>query len=245
MAYDEEKIPTGSNNSGNVIGWLERLLKLKKDYGLGNILTSIMILFITIVMGVVAFKPSVIVEEVQKIQTEQHNRAVDKRIKADPQIREALTDLRLELGADRTFIVEAHNGGTNLTSLPFLYVDMTYESTRNGMFELEEEYKNLRLQRYNFCTFLYQNNYWYGNTEELMEIDPSFAYRIEGDGVKYIGVLAIYGQYTIIGAIGVEYGDSEPADPNTVRIIMHKYGSRFAILLNNETSLKATKKSQK
>lgn len=237
----EEKIPTGSNNSGNVIGWLERLLKLKKDYGLGNIITAIMVLFITIVMGVVAFKPSVIVEEVQKIQTEQHQKAVDKRIKADPQIREALTDLRLELGADRTFILEAHNGGTNLTSLPFLYVDMTYESIRSGMIELEEEYKNLRLQRYNFCTFLYENNYWYGSTDDLMQVDPAFSYRVEGDGVKYVGVLTLYGQYSIIGAVGVEYGDSEPADPNTVRIIMHKYGSKFAILLNNETKLKKKK----
>ena len=235
----EEKIPTGSNNSGNVIGWLERLLKLKKDYGLGNILTAIMLLFVTVVMGVVAFKPQIIVEEVQKIQTEQHQKAVDKRIKADPQIREALVDLRLELGADRTFVLEAHNGGSNLTSLPFLYVDMTYESIRSGMIELEEEYKNLRLQRYNFCTFLYENNYWYGSTDDLMQVDPAFSYRIEGDGVKYIGILAIYGQYSIIGAIGVEYGDSEPADPNTVRIIMHKYGSKFAILLNNEGKTKS------
>ena len=237
----EEKIPTGSNNSGNVIGWLERLLKLKKDYGLGNILTAIMLLFVTVVMGVVAFKPQIIVEEVQKIQTEQHQKAVDKRIKADPQIREALVDLRLELGADRTFVLEAHNGGSNLTSLPFLYVDMTYESVRSGIIELEEEYKNLRLQRYNFCTFLYENNYWFGSTDDLMHVDPAFSYRIEGDGVKYIGVLVIYGQYSIIGAIGVEYGDSEPADPNTVRIIMHKYGSKFAILLNNEGKTKSKK----
>lgn len=234
----EEKIPTGSNNSGNVIGWLERLLKLKKDYGLGNIITAIMLLFITVVMGVVAFKPSIIVEEVQKIQTEQHQKAVDKRIKADPQIREALVDLRLELGADRTFVVEAHNGGSNLTNLPFLYVDMTYESVRTGMIELEEEYKNLRLQRYNFCTFLYENNYWFGSTEDLMQIDPAFSYRVEGDGVKYIGVLTLYGQYNIIGAIGIEYGDSDPVDSNTVRIIMHKYGSKFAILLNNEAKTK-------
>lgn len=233
-----EKTPVGSNNSGNVIGWLERLLKLKKDYGLGNILTAVMLLFITIIMGVVAFKPSVIVEEVQRIQSEQHQKAVDNRIKADPQIREAISELRIELGADRVFIVEAHNGGSNLTNLPFLYVDMTYEAIRPGELNLEDEYKNVRLQRYSFCTYLYNNNYFYGSVKDLEVLDPVFSYRIQGDGVNYIGVLVIYGQYTVIGAVGVEYSTSEPMDANTVRIAMHKYASRLAILLNNDTNAK-------
>jgi len=231
----ENKTPVGSNNAGNVIGWLERLLKLKKDYGLGNILTAVMLLFITIVMGVVAFKPDIIVEEVQRIQTEQHQKAVDKRIKADPEIRDAITELRVELSADRVFIVEAHNGGSNLTSLPFLYVDMTYESVRQGELQLEDEYKNVRLQRYNFCTYIYKNNYFYGSVQDIYEIDPIFSYRIQGDGVKYIAVLAIYGKYSLIGAVGVEYSTSEPLDANTVRIAVHKRASQLAILLNNET----------
>lgn len=231
---EEEKIPTGSNNSGNVIGWLEKILRLKKDYGLGNILTAIMLLFVTVVMGVVAFKPSLIVEEVQKIQSQQHQAAIEKRLEADPQIREAITDLRVELCADRVFIVEAHNGGTNLTNLPFLYVDMTYESTRNNMPLLQDEYKNLRLQRFAFCNFIYTNNYWFGDVEEIQEIDPVFYYRIKGDGVNHFGVLVLYGQYNLIGAVGIEYADSEPMDKHTVRQVMHKYASKFAILLNNE-----------
>lgn len=235
MDNNENKTPVGSNNSGNVIGWLEKLLKLKKDYGLGNILTAVMLLFVTIVMGVVAFKPDVIINEVQKIQNQQHQMAVDKRIKADPQIREAMLDLRVELNADRVFVLEAHNGGSNLTNLPFLYVDMTYESVRNGEPLLEDEYKNVRLQRYGFSTFLFSNNYWYGSVTDLMEIDPIFSYRIQGDGVTYFGMLSIYGQYSLIGAIGIEYTTSEPPDANYIRMTMHKYASKFAILLNNET----------
>ena len=231
----ENQVPVGSNNSGNVIGWLERLLKLKKDYGLGNILTALMVLFITIVIGVIAFKPSIIVDEVQRIQTEQHQKAVDKRIKADPEIRETITDLRIELGADRVFIVEAHNGGTNLTNLPFLYVDMTYENVRQDEILLEDEYKNVRLQRYSFCTYMYSNNYFYGGIDDLTEIDPVFSYRIQGDGVKYLSVVMLYGQYTVIGALGLEYTTSEPADPNTIRIEMHKRANRLAILLNNDS----------
>ena len=82
---------------------------------------------------------------------------------------------------------------------------------------------------------MYTNNYWYGATEELQDLDPTFYYRIKGDGVNYIGVLVIYGQYSLIGAVGVEYTDSDPMDKNTVRQVMHKYASKFAILLNNES----------
>ena len=241
MEDNESRTPLGSNNSGNVIGWLERILRLKKDYGLGNILTAIMLLFITVVMGVVAFKPSVIVEEVQRIQNEQHVKAVDKRMKADPEIRTALADLRVELGADRVFVVEAHNGGSNLTNLPFLYVDMTYENVRGNEPLLEDEYKNVRLQRYGFCTFLYENNYWFGSVDDLAEVDPIFSYRIQGDGVKYIALLVLYGQYNLIGAVGVEYTTSIPMDANTVRIIANRYAGKLAILLNNEISVNKKK----
>ena len=231
-----EKTPIGSNNSGNVIGWLERLLKLKKDYGLGNILTAVMLLFVTIIMGMVAFKPDIIVEQIERVRSEQHQRAVDKRIKADPEIRETINDLRIELGCDRVFIVEAHNGGSNLTNLPFLYVDMTYESVRNGELQLEDEYKNVRLQRYSFCTYLYNNNYFWGSVDDVTEIDPIFSYRLQGDNAKYIAVVAIYGQYNLIGALGIEYTTSEPLDANTVRVAIYKRASKLAILLNNEKS---------
>ena len=241
MAENENKVPVGSNNAGNVIGWLEKLLRLKKDYGLGNILSAVMLLFITVTVGVVAFKPDIIIEEVQRIQTEQHQRAVDTRIKNDPEIRNAVSDLRTDLNADRVFVVEAHNGGTNLTNLPFLYVDMTYESVRPNELFLEDEYKNVRLQRYSFCTHLYETAYWYGSVDDLSQIDPVFSYRLKGDGVSYIGILTLYGEYTIIGAVGVEYTSSTPADQTTIRIAMHKYANKLAILLNNEASNKKKK----
>ena len=234
---NEEKVPIGSNNSGNVIGWLERLLKLQKDYGLGKIISALMLLFITITVGVVAFKPQLIFNEIQKVQIRQHQEAVDKRIKNDPQIREALLELRVTLNADRTFIVEAHNGGSNLTSLPFLYVDMTYESARSGMTLLEDEYKNVRLQRYGFCTFLYKTNYWSGDIENLKEVDEVFYYRIKGDGVNHFTIDALYGEETIIGALGIEYCDSEPLDSETITRAVQKYANKFAILLNNSSKI--------
>ena len=236
MATDET--PKGSNNAGNVIGWLERLLKLQKDYGMERIISSIMLLFITIVVGLFAFNPKLLVNEIQKIQANQHQVAVEKRIKSDPQIREALLELRVALNADRTFIVEAHNGGSNLTSLPFLYVDMTYESVRSGLPFLEDEYKNVRLQRYGFCTFLYNSNYWSGDIEQLQEVDPVFYYRIKGDGVKHFTIMALYGETTVIGALGIEYCDSEPLDSESINRAAQKYGNKFAILLNNAAPLK-------
>ena len=235
MEEKEKNVVTQApTETGNVIGWLERILKLKRDYGLGGILTAIMLLFLTITVGTLAFKPDVFVNQIQKIQAKQHQEAVDRRIQADPQIREALLDLRQALNADRVFIVEAHNGGSNLSNLPFLYVDMTYENVRPGMPLLEEEYKNVRLQRYGFCTFLYNNNFWSGTLDELAEVDQAFSMRLRGDEVNHFSIMTLYGQYTITGAIGVEYCSSEPLTKEYIMMTMQKSANKFAILLNNE-----------
>lgn len=48
---EENKIPEGSNNAGNTIGWLEKILNLKERYGIKNIISSFLILFIAIIVG--------------------------------------------------------------------------------------------------------------------------------------------------------------------------------------------------
>lgn len=47
----ENKIPEASNNAGNTIGWLEKILSLKERYGVKNIISSLLILFIAIIVG--------------------------------------------------------------------------------------------------------------------------------------------------------------------------------------------------
>ena len=118
--------PAGSNNAGNVIGWLEKISGIMRKFGLRDIFLSIMVLFLVIVVGHIAFNPESFLEKIEQIQERQHTELIKRRIEVTPKIRSSLISLRHDTGADRAFILEAHNGGTNLTNLPFLYADLSY-----------------------------------------------------------------------------------------------------------------------
>ena len=64
--------PQGSNNAGNVITWIEKLSSIIKKIGLQNILITIVMLFVVIVVGQVAFNPEGIVKRIETVQKERH-----------------------------------------------------------------------------------------------------------------------------------------------------------------------------
>lgn len=230
-----EEIPQGSNNAGNVIGWLERIVQIVKKYGLQQIFTGFLILFMAIIIGIAAFNPNAVVRSIEKAQSKVHTEAIMKRIKSEPKIREALIDFKNETRADRTFILETHNGGNNLTNLPFLYVDLTYAEPKNSLTWLENEYRNVRLSHYPLASFIFDNNFWFGSIEELKEIDEELSLRLQKEDVKYFGMMMMYGRHNPSGTIGLVYCD-EYRLPTKVEIrkAMLKYSSAISPLLNNE-----------
>lgn len=230
-----EEIPQGSNNAGNVVGWIERIVQIVKKYGLQQIFTSFLILFIAIVIGIAAFNPNSIWKAIEKAQNKAHTEAIMKRIKNEPKIREGLMNFKDETKSDRTFVLEAHNGGSNLTNLPFLYVDLTYSEPKNSLTWLEREYRNVRLTHYPLASYIFDNNFWLGSIDELKEIDEELALRLQKEDVMYFGMMMMYGECNPLGTIGLVYSD-EYHVPTKIEIkkAMLKYSSIIAPLLNNE-----------
>ena len=160
-------------DSGKVIGWLDKLLALEQRYGVAKILVGIIMLFFMITLTTVAFNPTIIVNAIEKVQQKAHNEGMQKRLAADPIIRSNLAELRLALGASRTFVLETHNGGTNLTNLPFLYIDMTYEDLveyfgAEGQFDKEEysEHMKANYRYYRWISDQDPNTFIYINLKE-------------------------------------------------------------------------------
>lgn len=221
-------------DSGKVIGWLDKLLALEQRYGVAKILVGIVMLFFMITLTTVAFNPTIIVNAIEKVQQKAHNEGMQKRLAADPIIRSNLAELRLALSASRTFVLETHNGGTNLTNLPFLYIDMTYEDSEPGTLPLETDYKNFRLSRYPFSSELYSCHFWFGSVEQMETIDKELSYRMYTDGTKYMGLMVLYGAYNPCGVLGVIYSDENHPNAEVINVELQKHGARIAALLNNE-----------
>lgn len=228
---NKEKI----ENVNATLSWVERLFGFIKKAGLQNIFITLMMVFLVSVVGQLVFNPEGLVKRYERIVSEQHTESVIKRLNNEPEIRQNLISLRSELNADRVYILETHNGGTNLAGLPFLYVDLTYAEPKSAYEWMESEYRNVRLSRYPWATELYQNNFYAEPLEYLENLDPELYYRLKNEDVVYMAAIMMYGTYNPSGVIGVVYTSQEkiPSKREIERTLM-KYCSTFSTLFNNE-----------
>lgn len=224
---NEEKVTTTLN-------WIERIGEMLKKHGLQNIIMTIMVLFLTVVVGRFVLNPESLFYKFEEIKQKNHTESVLKRINNEPKIREAIMNLRVELNADRVYILETHNGGENLSSLPFLYVDLTYAEPKNQAVWMEDEYKNVRLSRYPWASEVFKSTYWSDNISNMIELDPELYYRLTNEKAVFMAVLMLYGTYNPCGVVGVVYtSDNHPSDDEIRRVLM-RYGTTLSALLNNE-----------
>ena len=228
----ENKIPEGSNNAGATIGWLEKILGLKERYGFKNIVSSFLILFIAIIVGWVAFNPGSFIDRIERIQTERHTLVIERRKQIDPIVKSYLIDLRGEIDASRAFLFEAHNGGSNLNGLPFLYVDMTYDEPRHDLVRIQDEYKNISQSRFDFMETIYQNSFWFGSIEEIKAQDLELYYRLQKSNIHYLGFIVIYTNGLPTGSLGIAYDSENIPEYNEINKALHKYGNLISGLLN-------------
>lgn len=223
-----------------VITIMERVKGFIDKHGLKGTFTTLLTVFVAACVGYYVFNPGVILEQVQQIQIERHNEAIKARLNADPKIRSYLLEMKVELGADRTYILETHNGGTNLTNLPFLYVDLTYAEPRNNLSWLEMEYNNLRLSRYPWANYIFNHGFWFGPISDIEEIDLELNQRLSKEGVSYMGMVMMYGEDSMpSGTLGVVY-ENDGDRPNDVEVlkIMQKYSNIISNLLENKIEQK-------
>ena len=230
----ENETPKGSNNAGNVIGWIEKLSSLIKNSGLQNIILTLMVLFLVIVVGRVAFDPEFYVEKIDQLRQKAHTEAILKRMDAEPKIREDIMNLKKELNADRVYILETHNGGNNLANLPFIYVDLTYAEPKASMTWLENEYKNVRLSRYPWASKVFNDAYWAGTIDDMAVIDQELYLRLKSEDVAYMADIVLYGTYNPSGVLGVVFTSDDRPNDDVIKRTLIRYSSLLSVHLNNE-----------
>lgn len=218
---------SGSNNSGNVIGWIERLSKFIKDNGLKQTAITMITLILVIFIGYYAANPKAMIDRIETIREQSHAEMVVARQNADPYIRASLVNLRNTTNADRAFVFETHNGGQNITGLPFLYVDMTYDEPREGMYFLSNEYKNISQSRYSIVDSVYHETIWCGHIEKLREADPELYFRMIHEGTKYVAMITIYGNHVPVGAVGISYNHENIPSEQEIRRALYKYSNEI------------------
>ena len=147
---------------------------------------DLLIVAAIVVAGLWIFQPGIFIEKMEEYKEQKHTERMERRTNNTPLIQEELDKLKQQYNVSWAAVWELHNSTNNLDGLPFLFVSLTYESMNPALSPIAEQFDNVRLSLYPLSTYLWRNEIWCGDVEELKEIDPSAYYRAKALGIKYL-----------------------------------------------------------
>lgn len=192
-SQNEKKEPVVINNTSNVIGWLEKGLKLIKDYGWGRIISGALLISVLSIFFWFIFNPSQVFQLYDEWEKRRHDRLMELRIENAPKIQNVIDKLTYKVDASRTIILEMHNGNTSTGGIPFTKCSATYESLNIGKHPVASFYQDQNLSLIPFASFLFDRGYWCGNTDDLMEIDRGLCFKMKSNGTEHFAACVIEG----------------------------------------------------
>ena len=190
---ESEKIEIHVDNTNNVLTWVKHMLELIKEYGPFKIIGAAILIAIVSIFLFFMFNPSKAIEIYKDWETSQHDEKMELRMQVGPKIQSLIDKLTYGVGATRTVILELHNGNTGSGGLPFAKCTATYESLNIGKHPVSEQYQNVDLSLMPFAHKLFNDGYWCGETDELMDIDRALYHKMKSNGIEHFAACVIEG----------------------------------------------------
>ena len=215
----------------------ERFSKYISEHGYFTTIANLVIFYIAGIIIYGTFNQDVIFERYDKYVETKHNASTEYRIESTPKVKFYLNQMAKELNADRTYIMEYHNGKSNPSGLQWQYADMTFLNDESE--DISDEYQNVSLVRYLFAYRLYETGFYCGSVRNLANYDKRLALRLEANDVKYISTMMLYGENLCgIGFLGVSYKEEPSLKPEEIQKILTKYTIAIAPLLDGTNAMK-------
>lgn len=230
----------------NFLQWIEKILGFLKNYGFLNIIKSCIVIILFAFTMAIVFNPretvTNIIELVHIIEDEKHATSEEIRKHVNPVINELLDNSIRDIGCDRAFIMEGHNGKANASGLGFYYIDMTYERCRKTSLDqaIYWQYKDMPTSIFPFFNYLDKCRYFYGGLDELSQIDSKLAQMINVNGTHFLVTVEIPGKNSVnqfMGILGYSFENPSKLTQEQIKDYMLEVRRRVQILLSL-TSLK-------
>lgn len=197
---NEESIDKGLN-------WFEKALSLIDKYKFKTIFKGVA--FILIVAATVGFikNPTYIFEKYAEWQDRQHQERMEVRHKNSEKLHILSEKLMYKVGADRVTVLELHNGLENTGGLPFSKCSATYEALQIGVHPIADQYQSVNLSLIPFAYHLFEQGYWCGDVEELLNYDKSLYYKMKSNGCEHFAACLIEGIDTPLAFLFVSFSN--------------------------------------
>ncbi len=197
------------------LSFFERAVKIVDKYGTFKVITSIVLfaLFLLVTVGtpiITKYSMEKSIDAAEKNKELTHIRDLENRREVQPQIYSVLDNLLESTKADRAFIIELHNGSQNINGVPFLHGTVTYERVREGVENIDEEYQNLSLSRFESSIYMHNNLHFVGSVKDLAKIDKKIAAKLTSNQVSYVAVTTLHDGEKEWGWFGILYGEGRP-----------------------------------
>ena len=217
---------------GSGLGFLARLAEMQRKYGFFSIIKGLFLVFLA---GYVIFfvaNPTFLLDRIKELSESEHVEGINRRLETDMRVRPMLKELGMAVGADRTWIVELHNGSSNIGSgLPFLYGSMRLEVTGQGIRNVDEEYSDFSLSKYDLMGGLLVDGYFYGEIEEVKGVDERLYYKLKSNDVSGIAAITLYANEIPMGILGVSFCNGSPMNRAKIDREIRRYSIQITSLL--------------
>lgn len=214
---------------GRVIEWVDKygLIKMIKALFF-CVATAVCVLFMS-----ETFQKR-IAEAARNSNDTTHAIGTELRSEVSTKINGKLLKMAINMGADRAFVFEMHNGKENPTNLPFNYCDMTYEEVNDAEKKvcfISDNFENINMGRFNFPYYIDEHNYFIGTIEEFCEMDKKMGYRLMDENITYVAMILIK-THKEIGFLGVTFSSEPSMTKDEIHGKLGTYVQEIACLLD-------------
>lgn len=180
-------------DTGLYLGWLESALNLVKQHGITKILIVTFLISLISTYFYIIFNPEAAFDAYDRWKQITHTELFDLRMENAPKIQNLIDKLTFKVDASRTMVLELHNGSDGVGGLPFTKCSATYESLNIGAHPVASQYQNQNMSLIPFATFIFDKGYWYGNTDELIQIDRALYHKMKSNNTEHFAACVIEG----------------------------------------------------
>ena len=180
-------------DTGLYLGWLESALNLVKQHGVTKILIVTFLISLISTYFYIIFNPEAAFDAYDRWKQITHTELFDLRMENAPKIQNLIDKLTFKVDASRTMVLELHNGSDGVGGLPFTKCSATYESLNIGAHPVASQYQNQNMSLIPFATFIFDKGYWYGNTDELLQLDRALYHKMKSNNTEHLAACVIEG----------------------------------------------------
>lgn len=200
-----------------------------------GLLFMILVILIAFVVLIIRTFPDIIKGYMEN-GARNHKKNADKRMDANLQITQLLSDAVTSLNLTRAMVLEYSNGHSNIAGFPFLYFNATYEQMKIGQTSICQDFQQVNVSLFaDFASKLKSENYIYiENLEDIKDKYPVLYGILKKYNACKTLFYSFYGLETPMGALVFE-GDTSATKDELVKYAAD-ISQKINLLLNNDDS---------